>query len=116
MTAADVPAENFIAPRGEGRCLECGWHEATQGHREGCSEPPVLTANAAAIVSFLDKFKTDRRTVQHAPAAAPLATTSSADDHPWVEAAMRHELAALRATPEGGRNDALGFRLSRTLP
>lgn len=28
---------HFTPPTGDGRCAECGWHAATQGHRPGCA-------------------------------------------------------------------------------
>lgn len=30
--------ETFTPPSGPGRCSECGFHEATQGHRDGCGQ------------------------------------------------------------------------------
>lgn len=27
---------SFVPPTGRGRCVECGWHSSTQGHRVDC--------------------------------------------------------------------------------
>lgn len=88
-----------------GRCVECGWHFATQGHRPGCDGE--VTPEDDLPADFVGRLQ-KRKLLLKPPPPSTTAHTTVVDDA-YAAAAHRDEIQQLSRCPNGQRNHALNI-------
>ncbi|MGO8937368.1 MAG: hypothetical protein ACLQLO_09625 [Mycobacterium sp.] len=102
-----------ITVRGPGRCTECSFHVATQGHRECCSRTAPVQANKPVTDTrtfqqrVAERFAPERTPRQPSKPDFSEAIAPPGSNPKYVGAAIRADLDRLAATTEGTRNDTL---------
>jgi hypothetical protein len=106
----------MITVHGPGRCTECSFHVATQGHREGCDgTAPVTPASEYRrddlpremweIAEWLGVLPKQERPKRRRPQGGPVARVGA--NRAYVAKGLRTELQSLYSLKDGERNDGL---------
>jgi hypothetical protein len=111
---SDNDGPRHITVGGPGRCTNCSFHVATQGHRDGCDgTAPVESDDPRYTSSFLENMRRRKSRPDQTvtPASAiyrrPVDVAQPGTNPTYVRAAIDRELATLAAATEGSRNDTL---------
>jgi hypothetical protein len=95
-----------ITVSGPGRCIECSYHVALQGHWDGCSRTAPITPGVADFgvtddLCFMKHADELREAERLWRARAPRCSRPTAHSSAYDEAAVRRELTILRNTTSG---------------
>jgi hypothetical protein len=98
----------------EGRCTECSFHVATQGHRDCCSGTAPIEPASPHTGNFIENMRRRKAAAREIPdelwkTSRPLpAHIAQPGANPaYVVAAIRGELGHLAEAIQGTRNDTL---------
>jgi hypothetical protein len=112
MRAIHSCGVRLIEMGGPGRCTECSFHVATQGHRDCCSGTALIQPPSPCTDNFIENIRRRKAGARETPAATtsrprPANVAQPGANPGYVAAAIRRELGRLAGAVEGTRNDTL---------
>ena len=99
-----------IALGGPGRCTECSFHVATQGHRDCCSGTAPIEPASPDTGDFIENVRRRKAGAREIPTTSrprPRHIAQAGSNPAYVLAAINRELGRLAEAVQGTRNDTL---------